>query len=196
MLKILSARYIASYPDYTTLPNTSYPEIVLLGRSNVGKSSLINFICKSKGLAKISSTPGKTRFFNFFFINNSWYLVDMPGYGYAKVAKKERAKWQINLHTYLEKRSNLTMACILVDGSIPPQSLDISMVNTLLYMQVRLAIIFTKIDKNKPGFVNKNIANFLSQLTVVPSYIQVSARKNLGHAELLQLLEDGVNSKN
>lgn len=189
MLSIDSARYLASYHDYAALAKPTYPEIAFIGRSNVGKSSLINFICNHKALAKTSRTPGKTRYFNFFLINDTWCLVDLPGYGYAKVSYKERNRWQTNLQSYLDKRGNLKLVCLLVDSSIPPQSVDFTMITNLLRRQIPMVLIFTKIDKNKPLAIRHNIENFLKELPFVPPYIQVSVRKHIGHKELLELLD-------
>lgn len=192
MLQISSALYCASYPDFASLPPPSYPEIALLGRSNVGKSSLINFICRRKQLAKISRSPGKTRSMNYFLINREWYLVDFPGYGYAKVSHKERELWQQNLRKYLRQRRSLRLVCLLVDASIAPQALDLTRLAELLDYQLKVALIFTKIDKVKARELQSNVTNFLSQTAFTPAKVLVSARENLGHLELMQVLAANI----
>lgn len=192
MLKINSAEYIASYPNFANIPPESLPEIAFLGRSNVGKSSLINFICRRKNLAKTSSTPGKTRSLNYFLINDAWFLVDFPGYGYAKVARKERQYWQRNLQEYLQKRRSLVLVCLLIDASIASQLSDLSMLADLLYLRVNCALIFTKIDKVKNSVAENNISNFLKQVVPTPNFVQVSVKQGRGQAELLTLLEQNL----
>ena len=173
-MEIKSARYLISNPDYKDCPKTDRAEFAFIGRSNVGKSSVINMLCNSSKLAKTSSAPGKTQLINHFEIvsNNpggmpgkkkdvSWYIVDLPGYGYAKVAQHDRRRWEQMIEGYLRKRENLVCLFVLIDSRHEPQLIDIDFINKLGKWQIPFVLIFTKSDKNKPGKTKKNVEAFL-----------------------------------
>lgn len=155
---IKKAEYVGSFVDLETLPPGAMPEIALVGRSNVGKSSLINKIVNRKGLAKSSSTPGKTRTINYFLINESWHLVDLPGYGYAKVSQQERNRWQKMIEKYLQKREQLKGVIMLLDIRHEPNQNDQLMKNWLLASNLPLLLIATKADKISRGNRAKHLA--------------------------------------
>src|ERR1700722_19955486 len=143
---INSSIYVISSPDYTQCPKPDRPEYAFIGRSNVGKSSLINLITNNERLAKTSGTPGKTQLINHFNINNEWYIVDLPGYGFAKVSISSRKKWEKMIEDYLRKRENLVSVFILIDSRHTPQKLDLEFVDTLRRWQIPFCIVFTKAD--------------------------------------------------
>ncbi len=170
------------------------PEYAFIGRSNVGKSSLINMLCNRKSLARISVQPGKTQLINHFLINNRWYLVDLPGYGYAKVSKKSRAKWEQMINSYLVNRLNLLCTFVLIDLRIPPQAIDIEMINRFGANQLPLALVFTKSDKLKPAVAESNLDAFknelLQQWEDLPPIFVTSSRTGLGREALLDFIEN------
>jgi GTP-binding protein len=144
---IKSAKYITSSPNLALCPEISSPEFAFIGRSNVGKSSLINYLTNHLKLALTSKTPGKTKLISHFLVNSEWFLVDLPGYGYAKTDKKTRLKWGDNTVEYILERSNLQQLFILVDGNIPPQPMDLEFIHWCLLKNLRISVIITKIDK-------------------------------------------------
>ena len=160
-MKILSATFKASSPDLASCPESALPEFALIGRSNVGKSSLINMLTRSQGLAKVSQVPGKTQLINFFTINNTWNLVDLPGYGYAKVGKKDRGKFIAFVADYLQHRPNLRGTFVLIDSRLSPQTLDLEFLNWMVGCGLPLILAFTKTDALSKGAVQKNIETFL-----------------------------------
>lgn len=162
--QIINANYIGSYPSEEKCPGFQQPEYAFIGRSNVGKSSLINMLCQRQNLALTSRQPGKTQMINFFHINNNWYLVDLPGYGYAKISKAKRQQWKTMIENYLAKRWNLQVAFVLIDANIPPQKIDIDFINRLGEMRVPYVLVYTKTDKSKPDEVNANITAFREKL--------------------------------
>lgn len=154
---IRTAKFVASYPSVQKCPKTDLPEYAFIGRSNVGKSSLINMLTCTKALAKVSQTPGKTQLINYYLINDSWHLVDLPGYGYAKVSKGEREKFSDIVLNYILKRENLHLLFVLVDSRLEPQDIDLQFINWLGVNQVPFAIIFTKTDKVSSSVLEQNI---------------------------------------
>src|SRR5882757_963350 len=146
-MQINTAEYVISSPDYTKCPATDRPEYAFIGRSNVGKSSLINMLTNNQKLAKTSGTPGKTQLINHFIINKSWYIVDLPGYGFAKVSQRDRRRWEQMIENYLRKRENLVNIFVLIDSRHGPQKIDLDFVNQLGEWQIPFALIFTKADK-------------------------------------------------
>ena len=190
----LKAEFVKSASQIGGCPKPDKPEYAFIGRSNVGKSSLINMLTGVKRLAKTSSTPGKTQLINHFLIEESWYLVDLPGYGFAKVPLKEKAKWEKMTWDYLEKRENLLYVFVLIDSRIPPQKIDIEFVNQLGSKGIPLKIIFTKWDKVKPMKGQKNIDDFKMALaqtwSVLPEHYITSSEKTLGRGELIQLIDE------
>lgn len=202
-MEIKSSKYLISNADYKHCPKADRPEYAFIGRSNVGKSSLINMICNSKNLAKTSATPGKTQLINHFEIiskdadNNNkdskWYLVDLPGYGYASVSQKERKHWSAMIEDYIRKRTNLVCLFVLIDSRHQPQEADIEFINKLGEWRKYFVLLFTKSDKNKPGLTEKHIASFFQALAKtweeLPLYFITSSEKKAGRQEMLEAIE-------
>lgn len=200
-MNIKKATYIVSSPTVEKCPQPDRPEYAFIGRSNVGKSSLINMLVNQKALAKTSSTPGKTQMINHFGIesngsekskNEQWYLVDLPGYGYAKVAKKERKIFSKMIQEYISKRKNLLHLFVLIDSRHSPQQIDMDFAEILYNNQIPFTLIFTKADKEKPGVVERNVKAFLDKLRVswqfLPQTIVTSVNKKQGREEVLDLI--------
>ncbi|MCS6930426.1 MAG: ribosome biogenesis GTP-binding protein YihA/YsxC [Saprospiraceae bacterium] len=193
-MEIHKAEFVSSFSKEEQCPETGWPEFAFTGRSNVGKSSLINMLTGRKGLAKVSATPGKTQMINFFNINDRWYLVDLPGYGYAKVPKGRQQTLAQMVKEYLIRRRTLALAFMLVDANIPPKRVDLDFANALGEWQVPFAIVFTKTDRYKKG-VNQadNIAAFLQALSQswepLPPYFLSSTVTGAGRSEILNFIE-------
>ena len=191
-MQIKSAIFVTSAAQISQCPPGNNPEFAFIGRSNVGKSSLINMLVDIKGLAKTSSTPGKTQLINHFIINNRWYLVDLPGYGFAKISRTERENWKKRLDEYLLKRKNLHCVFVLVDSRITPQANDIEMINWLGENSVPLAIVFTKSDKIKPKELEATLQLWEQTLygfwNELPPVITTSAEKKQGRNEVLDFI--------
>lgn len=156
-MEIKKATFVVSNTDYRKCPDSGLPEYAFIGRSNVGKSSLINMLTNNKGLAKTSVRPGKTQLINHFLINDEWYLVDLPGYGYARISKSSREKWQKMIVDYMLKREALINVFVLVDSRIPPQKIDLEFISFLGRNGIPLSIIFTKIDKQNQREVSATV---------------------------------------
>ena len=187
-VKIKSAIFKTSAPDLKSCPEPVLPEIALIGRSNVGKSSLINMLVQRKDLALVSATPGKTKLINFFLINDTWHLVDLPGYGYAKVARADRAAFDRIIATYLEQRPALRQVFVLIDSRLEPQAIDLAFLQWLSETSTPFSVIFTKSDKMKPRALEGNIRTFLEALTFCetpPQTFVSSAKSRLGGREIL-----------
>lgn len=195
-MKIRSALFVSSADQLKQCPADKRPEFAFIGRSNVGKSSLINMLTGIKGLAKTSSTPGKTQLINHFIINDSWFLVDLPGYGFAKVSQTEREKWQKRLHEYLLKRENLFFVFVLIDSRLEPQANDLDMIHFLGKNGIPMGIIFTKTDKPKPRQLDTNIELLQKELKKnwkeLPIMFISSAESNQGKDEILSFIEPYV----
>ncbi|MCL4135616.1 UNVERIFIED_CONTAM: hypothetical protein GTU68_057931 [Idotea baltica] len=195
----IKAEFIKSAATIAGCPKPNYPEYAFIGRSNVGKSSLINMLTGQKKLAKTSSTPGKTQLINHFLVEDSWFLVDLPGYGFAKVPLKEKAKWEKMTWDYLEQRENLLYVFVLIDSRIPPQKIDLEFVNKLGEKGLPLKLIFTKWDKVKPMKGQKNVNDFKMALaerwSILPEHYITSSEKQLGRIEILQLIDE-INTSN
>src|ERR1017187_4568124 len=161
---IKSSTYIISSPDYLQCPKPDNPEYAFIGRSNVGKSSLINMLCNNEKLAKTSGTPGKTQLINHFLINKEWYVVDLPGYGFAKVSQSQRRKWEKMIEDYLRKRESLMNVFILIDSRHTPQKIDLDFVNQLGDWKAPFCIVFTKSDKENQRTVSSNVKSFLNKM--------------------------------
>ena len=191
-------RYVGSYPSITSCPKDKKPEYAFIGRSNVGKSSLINMLTGRNGLARISKKPGKTQMINYFLVEKAWYLVDLPGYGYAKISKKKRREWEIMIEGYLQHRKTLACAFVLIDANIPAQQIDIDFLNWLGDKHVPFAIVYTKTDRLKPAEVQPNIdrirASFLEHWAALPQEFITSSVKKEGQAEILDFV-DGINQE-
>lgn len=194
---IKSATFVSSAAQLNQCPPGNKPEFAFIGRSNVGKSSLINMLVDQKGLAKTSSTPGKTQLLNYFIINEKWYLVDLPGYGFAKVSRTEREKWEKRLFEYLRKRENLYCVFVLIDSRLEPQKNDLDMINWLGENQIPIAILFTKTDKLKPRELENNCNVWRIALSKywddLPTMIITSADNKSGKDEVLDFIEQYVN---
>ncbi len=193
-MEIKKATFVISNTDYRKCPDTGLPEYAFIGRSNVGKSSLINMLTGVKGLAKTSEKPGKTQLINHFLINGDWYLVDLPGYGYARTSKSSRVRWQKMIVDYILKREQLVNVFVLVDSRIPPQAIDLEFINFLGQHGVPLIIVFTKIDKQKQGEVARVIANYRNILSEVweevPEMLTTSSVTRFGRDRLLDRIAE------
>ena len=190
---IKEAQFVISNTDFRKCPPPDFPEFAFIGRSNVGKSTLINMLCNRKGLAKVSVQPGKTQLINHFIINNSWYLVDLPGYGYAKISKKSREKWRPMINNYLNNRLNLLCTFILVDLRIPPQSNDREVIDTFGESQWPFAIVFTKYDKMGQTEAQSNVSTYKKDLLLnweeLPPMFVSSSVTGRGRDEILTFIE-------
>ncbi len=191
---IKNAVYLVSSPSVEKCPKADKPEYAFIGRSNVGKSSLINMLCNNQKLAKTSASPGKTKLINHFLINNAWYLVDLPGYGFAKASQSERKNWSKMIEEYLRKRENLVNVFALIDSRHTPQKIDLDFVNKLGEWKIPFTLAFTKTDKEKPGVLKMNIKSFLDAMSetwqFLPRHFITSAEKKTGKEELLQFIND------
>ena len=192
-MKIKSAEFVISNQDVTKCPTNNFPEYAFIGRSNVGKSSLINMITNRKSLAKTSGRPGKTQLINHFIINNNWYLVDLPGYGYARVSKSSKKIFQKFITTYFELRKQLVSAFVLIDIRHKPQPIDLKFMEWLGEYCIPFSIVFTKADKLKPKAIETHIENYkgilLETWETMPNYFITSSSKLIGKEELLNYIE-------
>lgn len=193
-MKIKEAAYVISSPSVEQCPKPDKPEYAFIGRSNVGKSSLINMICGRDALAKISASPGKTKLINHFIVNKEWYLVDLPGYGYAKISQSERKKWEKMIEDYLRKRESLVNIFVLIDSRHMPQKNDIEFVNQLGEWQVPFTLVFTKADKEKPGAVDRHVKAFLDTMRqtwqFLPQSFVTSSTKKQGREQILTFISE------
>jgi GTP-binding protein len=193
-MKIKTAEFIVSNSEVDKCPKDQIPEYAFIGRSNVGKSSLINMITNHKNLAKTSGRPGKTQLINHFLINKEWFLVDLPGYGYAKVSKTAKRKFQKFITNYFEKRLQLVSAFVLVDIRHEPQKIDLEFMEYLGVSEIPFSIIFTKADKLKPMAIERNVATYCEKLLetweAVPNHFVTSSSKNIGREDVLQYIQD------
>ncbi len=191
---VKSAEFVKSSSDYRQSPKADRAEFAFIGRSNVGKSSLINALVNKKDLAKTSSQPGKTQLINHFLIDSQWYLVDLPGYGYAKVSKSSREVWGKMIRNYILKRENLLNLYVLVDSRLTPQKIDIEFINFLGENAVPFTIVFTKIDKQSAGKTEENLEVYKQELLKyweeLPNIILTSAEKRKGLEELLDSIKN------
>jgi GTP-binding protein len=191
---IKTATFLCSNTDHEKCPPTNLPEYAFIGRSNVGKSSLLNMLVNVKGLAKTSQTPGKTQLINHFVINNSWYLVDLPGYGYAKVSKVMLAKFDKMIEGYMANRSNLRCVFVLIDSRHEPQTNDMHFMRWLGENQLPFVIVFTKADKMSATAVQKGIEHYKKVMkqywTEMPRFFVTSAEKKEGRNELLTFIDE------
>ncbi len=196
-MQIKSAIFNMSARDLQSAPDWARPEFAFIGRSNVGKSSMINMLSNKDALAKVSATPGKTQLLNFFVMNESWSLVDLPGYGYAKVAKSEKINFNESVGDYLEQRPNLRLLFVLIDSRLTPQAIDISFVSWLGECKIPFALVFTKADKQSPPKTKASIQVFLESipphLTALPPIIS-SSKNRTGRIEILKMIEHALRS--
>ncbi|MFT4698061.1 MAG: GTP-binding protein [Flavobacteriaceae bacterium] len=192
-MRIKSAEFLVSNSDVGKCPKNNFLEYSFIGRSNVGKSSLINMLMQRKNLAKTSGRPGKTQLINHFIINKSWYLVDLPGYGYARVSKSAKKVFQKFITDYFRKREQLVLAFILIDCRHEPQPVDIEFMKWMGEHYAPFAIIFTKADKLRPNALERNIESYKNKMLEtweeIPEYFITSASNNMGRKELLAYIE-------
>jgi len=192
-MDIKEAEFTVSNTDYKKCPSGMLPEYAFIGRSNVGKSSLINMLTANKKLAKTSGTPGKTQLINHFLINKEWYIVDLPGYGYAKVSKSQREKFQKFIADYLTKREQLTNVFVLIDSRIEPQTIDIEFINWCGGKKIPFSIVFTKIDKLSSSALNKNLLVYQKRMLrdweFLPPIFTTSSESKIGREKLLNYIE-------
>ncbi|MCH8554556.1 MAG: ribosome biogenesis GTP-binding protein YihA/YsxC [Schleiferiaceae bacterium] len=190
----INAVFECSSPNLKTCPPPTLPEYAFIGRSNVGKSSLINMLANKKDLAKTSSKPGKTQLINHFQVDESWYLVDLPGYGYAKVSKKKRVEFQKFISDYLKKRDALLLTFVLIDSRIEPQKIDLEFMQWLGEAQIPFSIVFTKVDKISGSEWTKNLSQYKKRLLEdweeLPQIFVSSAQTKMGREELLTQIQD------
>lgn len=193
-MEIKKATFVVSNSDYRKCPDDGRPEYAFIGRSNVGKSSLINMLTACKGLAKTSVKPGKTQLINHFLINNDWYLVDLPGYGYARISKSAREKWQKMITDYLTQREQLICVFVLVDSRIPPQAIDLEFINYLGTHGVPLSIVFTKIDKQNQREIATTINAYKATLgetwEALPEMFTTSSVTRFGRTQILDYIDN------
>ena len=193
-MKINTAEFAISNTDISKCPTPDKPEYAFIGRSNVGKSSLINMLCNHKGLAKISGRPGKTQLINHFLINKEWYLVDLPGYGFAKVAKNTKQRFSKLIFSYIESRTSLINLFVLVDCRHEPQNKDVDFMEWLGVNGIPFSIIFTKADKLSKQKLKDNISAYEKELLTaweeMPPYFISSASSGLGKDEILNYIEE------
>ena len=192
-MEIKKAEFLMSNTRIDRLPNDNIPEYAFIGRSNVGKSSLINMLVQRRGLAKTSSVPGKTVAINHFIVNDAWYLVDLPGYGYAQHSKKQRDAWRIMINNYIKQRRNLVCTFVLIDSRIEPQNNDLGFVEWLGENQMPFCIVFTKADKVSKAELDKNVeafkARLLEEWEELPPIFITSSEKKQGRDEVLDYIE-------
>ena len=195
-MKITTAAFKGSSPDLASCPESALPEFALIGRSNVGKSSLINMLTRSEGLAKVSQIPGKTQLINFFTINTTWTLVDLPGDGYAKVGKKERGAFSAFVSDYLQNRPNLLGTFVLIDSRLSPQSLDLEFLSWMVGSGLAFILAFTKTDTLSKTAAQNNIEAFLIRMREIteeePAYVLSSSKDQQGRKEILGLIDSAI----
>jgi GTP-binding protein len=201
-MNIITANYLISSPDIDKCPKADRPEFAFLGRSNVGKSSLINMVVDQHNLAKTSGTPGKTQLINHFQVKAKmkndkvleWYLVDLPGYGFAKVSQAQRKNWEKMIKDYIQKRETLANLFLLIDARHEPQAIDIDFVNKLGEYRIPFSIVFTKADKETQKVVSNHVNAFMEKLKAnwdeLPPHFVTSAVKKTGRTKLLEYIED------
>jgi GTP-binding protein len=207
-MHIKSATYLISSPGFEKCPVPDRPEVAFIGRSNVGKSSLINMLADNEKLAKTSNSPGKTQMINHFEIRSAseqqttnnkqqtidWYLVDLPGYGFAKVSISSRRRWEQMIENYLRKRENLLQIFVLIDSRHSPQKIDLAFLDNLKKWNIPFTLIFTKADKETQAIVSKNVKAFLAAMRktwqFLPQHIVTSATKKMGKDKVLGLLDE------
>ena len=192
-MKIKSVSFVVSNTDHKKCPEDGLPEFAFIGRSNVGKSSLINLLTGNKKLAKTSSTPGKTQLINHFVINEQWYLVDLPGYGYAKVSKSARSNWEKFIADYLTNRKSLMNIFILLDSRLEPQKIDLEFINWCGEKQLPFVLVFTKIDKLSSSALQRNTSKFKKEMLKtwedMPPVFTTSSISGFGNEPILNYID-------
>lgn len=195
-MRITSADFLSSSPDLASCPESDRPEFAFIGRSNVGKSSIVNMLTGKKDLAKVSGVPGKTRLINFFTVNNAWNLVDLPGYGYAKLAKKTRSSFSAFVADYLQHRPNLLGTFVLIDSRIGPQKLDLEFLHWMVGCGLPFILVFTKTDSLSDKAAQKNIDAFMGEMAAIseeaPVFLLSSSKLRKGRSEILGLIASAM----
>lgn len=193
-MEINSARFVISNTDVNKCPAPLMPEYAFIGRSNVGKSSLINMLCVRKDMAKTSGKPGKTQLINHFLINENWYLVDLPGYGYAQVSREKREKWEGFIRQYILNRPNLMCMMVLIDSRLAPQRVDLEFMEWLGENGIPFVMVFTKMDKLTKSKIAANIENYKKELLTtweeLPTMFYTSSEERMGRDELLDFIDN------
>lgn len=188
-----SAQFVLSAPDLQSCPESALPEIALIGRSNVGKSSLVNLLTATKDLAKVSSVPGKTQLINFYLMNRSWHLIDLPGYGYAKVGKKQRSEFSATISDYLVHRPNLRWLFVLLDSRLEPQGIDREFLHWLVARELAFSLVFTKVDKVGASALDHVVNGWKAYLQEnyegLPEIYLTSSSRGTGRNRLLQAMK-------
>lgn len=197
-MEVLQADFTGSFPKAETCPQDGRPEFAFIGRSNVGKSSLINMLTGRRSLAHVSNKPGKTQMLNYYLINQEWYLVDLPGYGYAKRSKKERRGFGKMINHYFKERTQLYCGFVLLDANIPPQDIDVEFINWLGQNGVPFALVYTKADRSKKLQLDENLNRIREKLlefwTHLPPEFITSSRTREGREELLGFIANAKQS--
>jgi GTP-binding protein len=195
-MKIKSAEFVISNTEISKCPSPVKPEVAFIGRSNVGKSSLINMLAVKKNLAKTSGRPGKTQLINHFLVNEDWYIVDLPGYGYAKTSKMNRFKWTKFIEEYLRTRENLMNTFVLIDSRLAPQKIDLEFMNWLGHHGIPFSMVFTKIDKLSSSALQKNLAHYKKEMLKtweeLPPVFTTSSTSSFGREKLLQYIDEVI----
>jgi len=193
-MEVHQTEFRGSFPNVQQCPQDDRPEFAFIGRSNVGKSSLINMLTGRTNLAHTSKKPGKTQLLNYFLINQQWHLVDLPGYGYAKISKKKRQEWERMIQDYLVKRLQMQCAFVLIDSMIPPQKIDLEFMDWLGKMRIPFVIVYTKTDRLKPDERKENLEAIRTALgeywEPLPQQFITSSEKGIGRAEILSFIEE------
>jgi len=190
----VEAKFLKSSKEVSQCPTAHKPEYAFIGRSNVGKSSLINMLANNKNLAKTSQTPGKTQLINHFAVDDKWFIVDLPGYGFAKVSKTDREAWEQMIYEYLSQRENLQCIFVLIDSRLEPQKIDLEFMLWLGESQLPFSIVFTKTDKLSATQLNTNVENYkkvlLEYFEVFPRFFITSSEKKVGGLEILEFIKE------
>lgn len=190
----MDAKYASSCTEWEKCPETNLPEYAFIGRSNVGKSSLINMLTGTRGLARTSNTPGKTRLINHFIIDSAWYLVDLPGYGFARVGKKDRAEWEVMIRRYLLNRANLVYIFLLIDVRLEPQQSDLDFIRWMAEKELPFVLVFTKADKLSKDKLRKSQQNYRDTLKEeweeLPPICVSSSVEKVGRDFILSLIAE------
>jgi GTP-binding protein len=199
-VNISSATFFCSAADSSSWPDESLPEFAFIGRSNVGKSSLLNMLAGEQGLARVSATPGFTKLINIFTINKSWRLVDLPGYGFAQGARKDRTRFNKAVNEYLKHRTNLCLIFALIESGLPPQQIDLDFIEWLVRHEVPFVLVFTKADKIAGATAQANIAAFTERISPMfekaPAVFTCSAETGQGRQELLGIVDEQMTAIN
>lgn len=188
------ATFVGSYTELSKCPKPHMPEYAFIGRSNVGKSSLINMLLNHKGMAKTSSRPGKTQTLNYFLVNKTWHIVDLPGIGFAKINKQVKEKWVEMIYRYIDKRESLMNVFYLVDSRLEPQKIDLEFINHLGTKRIPFVIVFTKADKISSSELQRNVSKFKKALSEMwdelPQMFYTSADERKGREEIIEWIEE------